>query len=170
MSSYFFLPLYMCNHISDSALKPGDYVSILAAIIAFIAVGIGFITLRFSIYSNIQNLLSEKAKDCNKYILIDKHNLIETEGNISAVVTNIVFAKELLKVNYRSYLLVLWGLGRQALKDQFYLQLHTSIIVFIKNKKLPGIVTDPSQKAKMNQQLKDSFEFLKKSCEKFEKL
>lgn len=126
----------------NTCLSARDIIAICALIVSVIALFVGYINLRTSVVSMIENQLSNKAKECNKYIE-EKTQAIKQETHyISAILTSIIFAATLLDLYYKSYRFILLRIGKKSCLDRFYLELHTSVIEFVKNN-LPNNL-DPS--------------------------
>jgi len=116
----------------DFFYEDSNVPSHLAILISIVAAFIAFIGVRSQIISLIKNQLADKARECNKNINAETHRIIETPQNISHVVSTIITGKLLLdRVIKNSRVFFLFGLGKQSLIDQFYFQLHTSIIEYI---------------------------------------
>ncbi len=124
-----------------SSAKLHDYLPI---IISAIALFVAFINVRFQMISLIQRQLADKAKDCNDNINSETQQIIDTPQTKSKIVSSIVTANLLInRLTKSNCLFFPFGFGKQSLIDQFYLQLHTSIIEYIiagNNRNSPDIV------------------------------
>lgn len=101
--------------------------SYIPIIISAIAACIALFGLRFQMFSLIKNQLAEKARECNKNIDPETQAIIGKHQNISLVVSSIITGKLLIDKTF-----FIFPYEKQSLIDQFYLQLHTSIIEYIK--------------------------------------
>jgi len=159
----------MCNH--NSSMSTTDIISLTSAIIAFVALFVGFISIRIQIVASIQNQILDKADECNKFIdPITQAAPVNTRG-VSAVVSNILFTEALVNLRFRNNFFILWSIGKRACIDLFYLQLHTSIIDFIaRNDVGAGVIDEDSLKPKIVEQLNGRNLFLSKSINKYKYL
>ncbi|WP_426669942.1 hypothetical protein ACPPVU_01610 [Mucilaginibacter sp. McL0603] len=112
--------------------------SILALVVAIIALFVGYRAIRYQIISLINAQLADKAKDCNTNL--DSNNYGDAPkqlDKISGILSSIITAEELLnyQVNLKKNIFIL-HLDVQSLIDQFYLQLHTTIRLFLQKEKL----------------------------------
>jgi hypothetical protein len=134
--------------------------SIFALIVALLAL---YIPTRYQIVSLINAQLSDKAKECNSNLDPNNLSYIPPQNDkVSGILSAIITAEELL--NYKLYLKkspYLIKLDVQSLIDQFYLQLHTTIRLFIQKEKLDtNDITHQNQLEILQNQHKRSKEFL----------
>jgi len=108
-------------------------ISIIALIIAIFALFISYKAIRYQIISLLNVQLSDKAKYCNDNL--DKNNLSKMPTQIdkfSGILSAIITAEELFNYQFcYKKSIFLWFFDCQSLIDQFYLQLHTTIRVFL---------------------------------------
>ena len=124
----------------DIPFQSGDFYystsisnNYVAIFISLLALFISYINVRYQKISLIQKQLANKAKDCNDNIDPITQGLIITNQNKSKVVSAIITAYSLVERQTKNWLFFPFGYGKQSLIDQFYLQLHTSIVDYIKN-------------------------------------
>jgi predicted ATPase with chaperone activity len=133
-------------------------------IVAIVALLVAFIALRYQIITLILSQFTEKAKECNKYLNAN----LQLDNNIksvSGVLSSIITAKQILDIHRKKYLIWLLLIRKQTLIDVFHLQLHTSIRSWIGEMEYSELSF--SNKI-IEQQLKDSKIFLKKSIKKYD--
>lgn len=134
-------------------------------IVASLAFMVALAAIRHQIITQILSQLYEKAKECNGYLnseLQIDNNLITVSGILSAIIT----AKQILKLHKRRYLVWLLFYRKQFLVDNFHLQLHTSIRVWIREIQYSDLLFE---NVEIEDQLKKSKSFLKKSIEKYDR-
>lgn len=147
-------------------LESSNILEFLATIIvAIMAAGIAFLSARFQAISLLQTQITEKAKECNSNIDPITHEIILYPQNISNVVSAIITTEQLIDkvIKGASFLF----LSKQSLIDQFYLQLHTSIIEYIKKNEITPSFEDNIIKYHIELQLKYCNELFNKSIEKY---
>jgi hypothetical protein len=142
-------------------------ISTIALIVAFLTFLLTFFSIRMQIISLILTLLSDKARECSNYIDSKTQIVLKDTASVSAILSTIIISKQLLYRNYKSFFLFLLWIGRQSCIDQFYLQLHTSIRLFIRDRQLPEGI-DPNLKSVLERQIIDSNKILTKSIKKFQ--
>jgi hypothetical protein len=145
-----------------------DYMSIMALIVAVIALIVGVYAIRYQIIALLSTQLSDKAKESNEKLMPGALRIIPPyEASVSTILSSIITAEEIL--NYQMYKnkYSFLSLNAQSLVDQFYLQLHTTIREFIAKD-----LTEVENLMFNNQILKDQFnrakEFLSLSIAKNE--
>lgn len=145
------------------SLTTSDTILIITAIIIFI---VGYYTLRTQVVIALQNQLFLKAADCNKFIDSVSQGIDGNTQNISAIVSSILFGKELITNYFKVYWFLLLFVNKQLIiEDYFYLQLHTSVIEILKLDKLPAKVTDFREQ--IQDQLNRAKAFFEKSLLKY---
>ncbi|MDP3929187.1 MAG: hypothetical protein Q8R57_09200 [Bacteroidota bacterium] len=151
--------------------------SILAAIIATLALIVSYIAVRFQYVAIINTQLADCASRCNEQLTDSNKNYVPKENDkISGILSGIITAEEILN----SYLLernpFLLNLNSQRIIDHFYLQLHTTIRVYVEKEELESSDLSNSNRLDVfNKQLKRVQGFLGGSITKnkngeFEKL
>jgi hypothetical protein len=134
-------------------METSTVISICAALIALFSLYQSYLSQKLTVISNIENQLTLKAQDCNKYIIPDTQGHPLNTQNVSAVVTAILYAKSHLALAYKNHGLLLFTCDEKDFIKFFSLQLHSSIIELVKNK-LPDTVDDLSLRPIIeNQQL-----------------
>lgn len=118
--------------------SPDNYSSILTGagiLISTFAFYVSILVYKSTVITNIQNILTEKAKVCNEQITHESHKAPETFAAISVVLTNIIYAKRLLEMFRKDnkYILFLFNVSNEHFVKFFYLQLHTSNVELVKN-------------------------------------
>ncbi len=151
---------------------------IVPIIIAIIALIVSYRATRYQIISLLNAQLADKAKDCNSNLDDnDLSNMPIKNDKVSWIVSSIITAEEI--INYQIYYktsFFMIGYDVQSLIDQFYLQLHTTIRVFLQKGHFDTKdLADNSQFEAINNQYIRSTEFLSISINKdenkeFEKL
>jgi len=107
--------------------------SIIVLCIALITLFVSYRAIRYQIISLINVQLADKAKQCNSNL--DPKDLSKPpkkNDKVSGTVSSIITAEEI--INYQACLkksIFIRGFDLQSLIDQFYLQLHTTIRVFL---------------------------------------
>ncbi|MFA6667665.1 MAG: hypothetical protein WCS51_04890 [Bacilli bacterium] len=152
--------------------------SIVAIFIALIALIVSYKATRYQIISLLNAQLADKAKDCNSNLNRNDLSKIPTKNDkVSWIVSSIITAEEI--INYqvdhkKSFFMIRYNI--QSLIDQFYLQLHTTIRVFLQKGHFdPEDLADYTQFGAIKNQYNRSTEFLSISINKdknkeFEKL
>ncbi|MCK9484094.1 MAG: hypothetical protein M0R34_07000 [Candidatus Marinimicrobia bacterium] len=108
--------------------------SFVAIIIALIALIFSFRAIRFQIISLLNSQLAYKARDCNSNL--DSNDLSKMpikNDKVSWIVSSIITAEEIIfyqKFHKKNVFIRVSDI--QSLIDHFYLQLHTTIRVFLK--------------------------------------
>jgi len=152
-------------------------ISIIAVLIASLALIATFVSIRYQLIGLILNQLAQKAIECNSN-LNDENQVPEEADKASGIVTSILKAEEIIKLHKRKRPLLLAFLRRKYLVDQFYLQLHTSIIeliftigrfVNIKTKTSPDESINEKIKIDIQYQLKNVKVFLEASHKRYMK-
>ena len=108
-------------------------LSLIAIFISVIALLQSFAAHESTITVEIKKELDDKAKECNKFIIPDTQGHTNINQEVSAIVTAILQAKELLKMQYKDHWLLLATYKKKRFAKYFCLQLHSSIIELIKN-------------------------------------
>jgi hypothetical protein len=118
--------------------------TILALIIGFLALIVAISSIRYQIITMINAQLADKAKECNSYL--EANAMVPKSAHkVSGIVSAIITAEELLdeQLNFKKYTILIL-LNKQSILKQFYLQLHTSIRVYLKKKTLSDAeINDP---------------------------
>jgi len=142
-----------------------DILNFLAIIISIIATIIAYLAARFQILSLLQNQLADKAKECNTNLDPETHMIIIKLQNISHVVSTIITTEYLIERVLKQGRLLL--IRKQSLIDQFYLQLHTSIIDYIRKNKITPAFEDGIVKYHVELQLEHCHNLFTRSIEKY---
>jgi hypothetical protein len=143
--------------------------SIIALLVAVFALIVSYVAIRYQIISLINAQLGDKAKECNGNLSpLDLSKPPRTNDKVSGLLSSIITAEELL--NYQVYHkknIFLWRLDLQSLIDQFYLQLHTTIRVFIEKANIEaGDLDSTNHLAAFQTQFNRSRSFLTLSIKK----
>lgn len=128
---------------------------------------ISFYTLRLQVVSAIQEKLTNKAKECNKYISEGTQRFPLETANVSAIVSIIISASHILTHQFSTYKFLLICLNQQKFKDLFYLELHTSISEHVHRNQIELIPDDPTLRPIIKHQLQFCHDFLELSDSKF---
>jgi len=140
-------------------------IVLLAFIVALLAFIVTLTAIRHQIVTLILSQLREKAKESNEY-LNEKLQIDNDLITVSGILSTIITAKQIMNIHKKRYSVWLLFYGKQSLIDNFHLQLHTSIRVWIRT----IIYSDfPFSDITIKKQLKESKLFLKKSIEKYDK-
>ncbi|MBL7075607.1 hypothetical protein ISS37_10270 [candidate division KSB1 bacterium] len=134
--------------------------------------------LRYQRVSLLNSQLADKAKECNNNL--DPVNLSKPprrNDKVSGLLSSIITAEELLfyQTHHKKWK-ISWKPNQESLIDQFYLQLHTTIRVYLEKNSIEEKDLDSSEfMVIFNKQFQRSKEFLARSIEKnkngeFEKL
>ena len=152
--------------------------SVIALIVALVAIYLSFRALRYQIIALINVQLSDKAKECNNNLDINNMSSIPKRNDkFSGILSSIITAEEIL--NYQLYLkknIFKRGIDIQSLIDQFYLQLHTTIRVFLQKGEInENDLENNNHLVTFKEQYQRSIDFLADSINKdinkhFEKL
>ncbi|TGM58552.1 hypothetical protein [Leptospira adleri] len=105
---------------------------LIPVIIGLLALVIAFVSFVGQMMILVLNQLSEKAKDCNNAIA--KSNFIILPNDflqVSNILSSIITAIQLMDYHFNRRWYFKKFISRQQCLDQFYLQLHTSIQIFI---------------------------------------
>ncbi|MBB6109801.1 hypothetical protein SAMN05421821_105219 [Mucilaginibacter lappiensis] len=154
----------MCETGFDFA----PWIAIVISIIALlVALYVGYYTIRLQVISAIENKLTIKAKECNKYIIDDDQKFPLQTHYASAIISSILYATHILDLQFKTYNVFLWRSKKQGFKDIFYLELHTSISDYVHRNQLELIPDDPTLRPIINRQLQDAHDFLEESDSKF---
>ncbi len=103
-----------------------------AVIIAILALIVSFYAVRFQYIAIINSQLADCARRCNEQLTDSNKSYLPKENDkISGVLSGIITAEEILNTYLYERNLFLLNLNSQRLIDHFYLQLHTTIRVFI---------------------------------------
>ncbi len=142
------LTLIFCKYhliiVDSSPIPMSTAVALLGVIVSLFAL---YLNIRSQILRSLNSKLSEMAKECYRDIALDKetddsgqptapsHAFFETVQNISHTVSTIIFARQYLNncIN-QNFLFVLW-INKRSCIDKFFIQLHTSTIDFVMDKK-----------------------------------
>jgi len=117
-----------------------DFIAFYAFIISCFAAYLTYLAHRSTVILNIENQLTARAVVCNQYLEEKTYIASKRNGDVSVVVTNIIYAYKLIVHFYESHGFILRNYDRARFIDFFYMQLHTSIIELIKN---PLEIIDP---------------------------
>jgi len=140
-------------------------ISILAALVALTALWISVKATIYQIISLLNAQLTEKAKECNNNL--DQKDLSRFPSKVdkvSWILSTIITAEEILNFHFsKKHKCFSRIINRQSLIDHFYLQLHTTIRVFLKNDEINvNEIEDGEHFEKdLKLQFKRSTEFLK---------
>ncbi|MGZ3756645.1 MAG: hypothetical protein ACXVAY_14500 [Mucilaginibacter sp.] len=102
-------------------------------LISALAFYVSYLVHKSTVITNIQNVLTEKAKECNRQIIEVSHKAPETFAAISVVLTNIIYANRLLEMFRKDHKYLLFNTSNDHFVKFFYLQLHTSNVELVKN-------------------------------------
>lgn len=154
----------MCVPTIDFAPWIAIVISVIALVIALY---VGYYTIRLQVISAIENKLTNKAKECNKYIIsVDQRFPLETHS-ASAIISSILYASHILDLQFNTYNVFLWKSKQQGFKDVFYLELHTSISEYVHRNQLELVPDDLTLRPIIKRQLQEAHDFLEKSDLKF---
>ena len=163
-------PLHDINIFSSAASKfdATPWVAKGISIIALTAtLFISYYTLRLQVVSAIQEKLTNKAKECNRYINeSDQRFPLETQ-NVSAIVSLIICAGHILTHQFATYRFLLLCRKQQEFKDLFYLELHSSISEHIHRNQIELIPDDATLRPIIKNQLQACHDFLELSDVKY---
>ena len=134
--------------------------TLLIALMAAIAT---LLSVRFQIFTMINTQLSDKAKECNQYLMGNCQLSMEVH-KISGIVSAIITAKQLLNhhlKNKQYHILV--GINKQSFIEQFYLQLNTTIQGWIKSNEFDKFSlifekTESESSIRINNEIKNTIE------------
>ncbi|WP_291122934.1 hypothetical protein [Flavobacterium sp. UBA6046] len=151
--------------------QPTDYSTWVAIVISVSAVGIalyvGYYTISLQVVTAIQDKLTNKAKECNRFINpIDQRFPLQTQ-DVSAVVSSILYAKHILDLQFQTYKTFLRYHEKQEFIDLFYLELHTSISEYTHRNQIELIPDNATLRPIINQQLNECHDLLEASDLKF---
>jgi len=108
------------------------FIGCIGIIISCIAVIIAIISYVGQMNILVLNQLSEKAKDCNNLINWSNFEIIlRNFQQISNILSVLITAIQLMDYHYKTKWYLRLLTSRQKCLDQFYLQLHTSIRIFV---------------------------------------
>jgi hypothetical protein len=140
-------------------METSTLLSLTALGLSIFAIFQSFIAHKSTIISDIKKELSDKAIDCNRFIIPETQSHPNSNDKVSAIVTAIVYAKNQLKIHYKNHKLLLVTYDQKDLIRYFYFQLHSSIIELIKN---PLHISDydPNTSPKIEAQHLESRKFL----------
>jgi len=108
-------------------------LSIAAVIISILALYLSYLSHKSIVNTNIENQLTIKAQECNKYVNPLTLGPPDKTEHISAVLTNIIYSKKILKMFYKNHGLSLFSCDEYDFIRFLYFQLHTSNIELVKN-------------------------------------
>lgn len=137
--------IFQGGPVYNEGSSNSSWVQLITVIISLIALRVAYGSYRASKRNSrtaqiaiIQGRLSEKAKEINLQDINPNDHRIweEKDASISHVVSNIITAKLLIDEAINSSDGYLKEEDKQLLFDQFYLQLHTSIIEYIWENKI----------------------------------
>lgn len=100
-------------------MEPSIIISIVAIVISIIALIQSFLAHKETIISNTKKELTDRANDCNKFIIHETQGHTNTNQGISAIVTAIIYAKDQLKLVYKNHWLLLLLMIKKILFDFF---------------------------------------------------
>jgi hypothetical protein len=148
----------ICNEASNIP-------ELLAIFISFLAIVMAYFAVRYQVLSLCQSQISDKAKDCNKNIDNATQRIIETPQNISHVVSTIITTEQLIDriIGKRVYLFI----TKASLIEQLYLQLHTSIIEYIKKNTITETFKEGQVKYHIGLQLDYCKRLFEKAIQKY---
>lgn len=152
--------------------------SIIALFVALIALCVSYMTMRYQIIGLISSQMADKAKECNSNVdPLDNSKPPRSNDKLSGLLSAIITCEEL--INYEIYKrgsIFLWRLNVDWLVDKFYLQLHTTVRVFVEKQNIKSSDLDNDDYLlAFNDQFQRVREFLKTAIIKnqnkdFEKL
>ncbi|MBN2613208.1 MAG: hypothetical protein JXB00_16765 [Bacteroidales bacterium] len=143
------------------------FISIIGVLIAALALIATFVSIRYQLIGLILNQLAQKANECNSN-LNDENQVPEEADKASGIVTSIIKAEDIIKLHKQKRPLLLAFLRKKYLADQFYLQLHTSIIELIFTiGRFVNIKTKPSPDESVNEQIKIDIQCQLKTAKEF---
>jgi hypothetical protein len=123
-------------------------MSIIGLIVALLALLVAISGVRYQLITMINSQLADKAKECNGNL--NSNDQPDWHANkLSGLVSSIITTKQLLDSHFENkFLRALLLNDKQIFINQFYLQLHTSVIEFLKEKNFNyrSIITDESDK------------------------
>lgn len=147
-------------------------VSLVALLIALISLFVSYMAMRYQIIGLLTSQIADKAKECNSYLEQQNLSLTPTKiDRISGILSAIITCEEL--INYEVYYkgsIFLCNLKVEYLVDKFYLQLHTTIRVFIAQNELTKAEhINKIQMETLEEQFKRAQTFMKLSIVKNQK-
>lgn len=145
-------------------LNLGIIISIISSVIALLAFITTYLCVRYQLLGLILNQLADKARECNSN-LNQKNQVPEEANKASGLVTSIIKANSLLNYHLKHRRVLLLFLNRQSCVDQFYLQLHTSVLELLFTiGRFVNLKTDPSPDESVNEQIKIDIQCQLKKC------
>jgi type III secretory pathway component EscV len=131
-------------------------ISVAACIIAVLALIVGFYAVRFQYIAIINTQLADRARMCNEQLTDTNKSYVPKENDkISGILSGIITAEEIMNSYLSERNPFLLNLNSQRIIDHFYLQLHTTIRIFIERKELfSSDISNPNLLIEFNQQLK----------------
>jgi len=139
------------------------WISLGTMIIAIAAVVISYISIRYQNISLINSQLTKKAESCNSNLNSnDLSKIPKNNAKFSGILSSIIVAEEILNSKTDSFFLIFCNF--QSLIDQFYLQLHTTIRVFLQKGRISKEdIENDNQFDDFESQYQRATEFLKVS-------
>jgi len=153
----------VCNNQTEFSLS-----SWVAIGISCLALFVSYFSIRLSIALSIQNQLTSKAKECNKYIIEETQAFPTTAHEVSAIVSTIIYAKHLLDLQFKKSWLFLLGKSKQVSTHIFYFELHTSITEYVHRNVLFLNPKDQTLEPTIKKQLQTCHDFLEESNQKYQ--
>jgi hypothetical protein len=143
--------------------------SVLALFVALVALLVSYMAMRYQIIGLISSQMADKAKECNSNLdPKDYSNIPKNNDKFSGILSAIITCEELL--NYEVYhkgSIFLWKLNVDSLVDKFYLQLHTTVRVFVEKQNIQSRdLENDNHLETFNEQFQRTREFLKTSIVK----
>jgi hypothetical protein len=138
-----------------------DWLNWLTWLTSCIAVYIGYAAHKATVVNDVHSFLTAKAQECNKYINPETLGPPDTFATISAVLTNIIYAKRLLKNTRNSHSFIFLLLDQHNFVRFFYMQLHSSNVELLKNPLV--IPADATYRNILEAQHSESYKFLEKA-------
>lgn len=107
--------------------------SIIALFVACVALFVSYMAMRYQIIGLISTQMADKAKDCNSNLdPLNFSNIPKSNDKFSGLLSAIITCEELINYEiYKQGSIFLWKLDVESLVDKFYLQLHTTVRVFL---------------------------------------
>lgn len=149
-------------------MDSNQIISLVSLLIAIIAFFVAFSSVRFQIVTLINSQLADRAKMCNEQLTDSNKSYIPKENDkVSGILSSIITAEEILNSYLSSKNFFLWKIDSQIIIDHFYLQLHTTVRLFVEKEKLTEKdVNNENQLIIFNQQLDRVKIFLQNSIHK----
>jgi hypothetical protein len=130
-------------------------ISVAAIIIAVLALIVGFYAVRFQYIAIINTQLADRARFCNEQLTDSNKSYVPKENDkISGILSGVITAEEILNSYLTERNPFLCFLDSQRIIDHFYLQLHSTIRLFVeKNEIFESDMSNPNLYEVFNNQL-----------------